>query len=61
MRYTASFLSFAFLLGACSPAPDQTPKVAEDQRTALEKAKALESSLQKSAEDQAKQTQAQTE
>lgn len=60
MRYFALFL-FLILLNACSPAQDQTPKVAEDQRNALEKAKTLEADLQKSAEEQAKQVQSQTE
>ncbi len=61
MRYFAGSLFIAFLLNACSPPADQTPKVAEDQRNVLEKAKSLDSDLQRSAEEQAKQTQTQTE
>lgn len=48
-------------LCACSPSQDQTPKIAEDQREALDQAKTLESAVQRSAEEQARKTEAQTE
>jgi outer membrane PBP1 activator LpoA protein len=42
------------LLTACSPSPNQVPKIAESQRNALDKAKAVEATVQQSA-DEAKQ------
>lgn len=53
-------LLLMMLLAACSPSQDQTPKIADDQRQALEKAKALDATLQHSAAEQARQTQDQT-
>ena len=48
------------LLAACSPSQDQTPKIAEDQRQALENAKKVDATLQHSAAEQARQTEDQT-
>ena len=53
-------LLLMMLLAACSPSQDQSPKIADDQRQALEKAKALDATLQHSAAEQARQTQDQT-
>ena len=64
MNHTARLLCAAVLasqLSACSPSQDQTPKIAEEQREALEQAKTLESTVERSAEEQARQTEAQTE
>lgn len=64
MNHTVRLLLTAMLacqLYACSPSQDQTPKIAEDQREALEQAKALESTVERSANEQARQTEAQTE
>lgn len=46
---------------ACSPTQDQTPKVAEEQRKTLEEAKSLDSTLQRSADEHARQTDAQSQ
>jgi hypothetical protein len=59
MKRMASLVLIAFL-SACSPTQDQTPKVAEDQRKALDEAKSLDSTLQRSAEEQARETEAQS-
>lgn len=64
MNHTARLLLTVMLasqLCACSPSQDQTPKIAEDQREALEQANTLESTVERSAEEQARQTEAQTE
>lgn len=64
MNLTARLLLTVILacqLSACSPSQDQTPKIAEDQREALERAKTLESTVDRSAEERARQTEAQTE
>lgn len=42
------------LLGACDGSSAPTPKIAEPQREALEKAKGVEQTLQKAAEEQQK-------
>jgi outer membrane PBP1 activator LpoA protein len=59
MKRMASLVLIAFLC-ACSPTQDQTPKVADDQRKALDEAKSLDSTLQRSAEEQARDTEAQS-
>lgn len=64
MNHTARLLLTGMLasqLSACSPSQDRTPKIAEEQREALEQAKTLESTVERSAEEQARQTEAQTE
>lgn len=62
MRHFAGSLIIVLPLLACSPpTQDPTPKIVEDQRQALEKAKELDAELQRSAEEQAKRTQTQTE
>lgn len=60
MKRMASLALTAFL-SACSPTQDQTPKVAEDQRKVLDDAKSLDSMLQRSSEEQARQTEAQSQ
>ena len=60
MKRMASLALIAFL-SACSPTQDQTPKVAEDQRKVLDDAKSLDSTLQRSSEEQARQTEAQSQ
>lgn len=40
----------ALVLAACSPSSDPTPKIAESQRQALDKAKAVEGQMQQAAD-----------
>lgn len=61
MRRFAAILSISLPLFACSPDPDHTPKIAEDQLKAMDKAKALEGTLQQQADQQLEQIDAQTE
>jgi len=51
------------MLNACSPAPDNTPKpkIAEDARNVLDKAKAVDSTVQKNTEDTKKKIDAESE
>ena len=52
MKSSFIFVLFAaFLLAGCSPNQDQTPKIAESQRQALDKAKGVEATVQKSADE----------
>lgn len=56
MKIACLFLLLIALgLSACSPSSDPVPKIADGQREALDKAKALESDLQQSAEQRQKQ------
>lgn len=55
------YLIFTLLLAACSPNTDPTPKVAENPREALEKARAIESALQEAAENSKRQMDEQSE
>jgi len=47
-------------ISACSP-PDKTPKIAESQRQALDKAKTVEATINQQAEAQKKQLEQQSE
>jgi len=49
------------LLTACSPGEHEAPKIAESQRAALDKAKALESTLNQEAAEQKKKIEQQSE
>lgn len=49
------------LLSACSPDSHEAPKIAESQRAALDKAKALEATLNQQAEEQKKKIEQQSE
>ncbi|HSH71729.1 MAG TPA: hypothetical protein VK974_01610 [Methylophilaceae bacterium] len=50
----------AITLTACSP-PDKTPKIAESQREALDKAKAVEATVNQQTDEQKKQLEQQSE
>ena len=50
----------AIALTACSP-PDKTPKIAESQREALDKAKAVEATVNQQTDEQKKQLEQQSE
>jgi hypothetical protein len=50
MKHWLLILPALWILGACSPSSDGTPKIAEDQRTVLEKAKAVDTLVQQSGE-----------
>ncbi|HEU0219215.1 MAG TPA: hypothetical protein VFQ98_00250 [Gallionella sp.] len=52
MRYI--LLAVMLLLGACDGSSAPTPKIAEPQREALEKAKGVEQTLQKADEESRK-------
>lgn len=49
------------LLGACSPDPVNTPKIAEQPREVLENAKGLEAQMNQDAQEQLERIDAQTE
>lgn len=49
------------LLAACSPDPGNTPKIAESQRNALEKAEGVQDMLNQAAEEQQEKIDEQTE
>jgi outer membrane lipoprotein-sorting protein len=54
-KYTITLLCTLLLLSACGQSSDQPPpKLFEDQRAALDKAKAVEAELQAQAEKQRK-------
>jgi len=53
-------LCLVMLSSACSP-PDKTPKIAESQREALDKAKAVEATINQQAETQRQQMEQQSE
>jgi hypothetical protein len=53
-------LLFALLAG-CSPDPGNTPKIAEGQRNALEKAEGVQDTLNQAAEEQQEKIDQQTE
>lgn len=50
----AVLLAVVLLLGACGDRAAPTPKIAEPQREALEKAKGVEQALQKAGEESQK-------
>lgn len=54
MKLSILIFCTATLIAACSPDSDGTPKIAGDQRQVLEKAKAVDATVQESA-DAAKQ------
>jgi hypothetical protein len=49
------------LINACSPASDNTPKVAGDARNVLDKAKAVDATVQQNTEDTKKKIDAESE
>ena len=49
------------MLNACSPAPDNTPKIAEDARNVLDKAKSVDVTVQQNTEDTKKKIDAESE
>lgn len=49
------------LLVACAPDPDNTPKIAETQRNALDKAKGVEDKVQQQAQEQKQDIERQAE
>jgi len=49
------------LLSACAPDDHDAPKIAESQRAALDKAKAMQSNLNQEAEEQKKKIDQQSE
>lgn len=49
------------MLNACSPAPDNTPKITEDARNVLDKAKAIDGTVQQNTEDTKKKIDAESE
>ncbi len=63
MTYRTAALCALLLLTACSPNNDQppAPKLAEEQRNALDKAKAADAEQQKQAEEQRKAMEQQTQ
>lgn len=54
MRLSSLLFCTAILIAACSPDSDRTPKIAGSQREVLDKAKAVDTTVQESA-DAAKQ------
>lgn len=58
-RTTILFCTF-FLLAACGKSTEQPPKLFNDQVQALEKAKAVDATVKKQAEDTQKATEEQT-
>jgi hypothetical protein len=64
MTYRAAVLCLLSLLGACSPDKNESapqPKLFEEQRNALDQAKAVNSEHQKQAEAQQKAVEQQTQ
>lgn len=55
LLFAASFLA------GCSPSSDPTPKIAESQREALDKAKAVEATVQEAADAAKQKTDEQSE
>jgi outer membrane PBP1 activator LpoA protein len=49
-RFTITLLCAAMVLAACTPDSGQTPKLADEQREALDRAQAVESQMQQAAE-----------
>jgi hypothetical protein len=49
------------MLTACSPAPDKTPTIAENSRNVLDKAKAVDATVQQNTEDTKKKIDAESE
>ena len=49
------------LISACSPAPDNTPKIAEGARNVLDKAKGVDATVQQNTEDTKKKIDAESE
>lgn len=63
MTYRTAALCALLLLAACKPGNDQppAPKLFEEQRNALDKAKAADAEQQKQAEEQRKAAEEQTQ
>ncbi len=61
MKYGLCILSSLLMLASCSPDPDKTPKIAESQRQALEKAKGVDATVNQQAEEQRKQVDEQSQ
>jgi hypothetical protein len=60
-KHTTTLLCTLLLLGACGKSSDQPPpKLFEDQRAVLDKAKALDAEMQAQAEKQKKALEEQT-
>lgn len=61
MKTLLSLTLLAILLIGCTPGSDGKPKIAGSQRQALDKAKGVEATVQKGAEEDRKKVDAQTE
>ena len=61
MKTLLSLTLLAILLIGCTPDPDGKPKIAGTQRQALDKAKGVEATVQKGAEEDRQKVDAQTE
>lgn len=61
MKMSALLFCLAALVVACSPNDSGTPKIAGDQREALNKAKTIDATVQDSAEAQKRQMEEQAE
>ncbi len=59
MRLTHTILLASLLMAACGPG--NKPQIAPQQRAALEKAKGVDSTVQKQAEEQKKEEERQTQ
>lgn len=61
MRSAILLFCSAILISACSPGGDGTPKIAGDQREVLDKAKAVDATVQESADAEKQKMDEQTE
>lgn len=61
MRLSILLFCFTALIAACSPGGDGTPKIAGDQREVLDKAKAVDATVQESADAEKQKIDEQTE
>ncbi|HSH96932.1 MAG: hypothetical protein ACAH07_06615 [Methylophilaceae bacterium] len=59
-KLTYIFCCLIFI-SACSPAPDNTPKIAEGARNVLDKAKTVNATVQQNTEDTKKKIDAESE
>lgn len=61
MKSSILLFCFAALITACSPGDDKTPKIAGDQRAVLDKAKAVNATVQESADAEKQKVDEQSE
>ena len=61
MRLSALLFCIAALIAGCSPGGDGIPKIAGDQREMLDKAKAVDATVQESADAEKQKMDEQTE